>query len=151
VWHHATQHSCHSMEWGRRISKVNTNKAKRVMISFPWFSPMASTQHKQRKPLNLIKCHEQGWLIYLTWRRYSNSNFGLSFKICGAIEHFPWIPKVLAKHIAQVFYVPDTTNKRLKVVIPGKWWIVGVENDIDYWSRATLSWMIGREMSQVRR
>jgi hypothetical protein len=29
-------------------------------------------------------------------------------------------PFVLAKHIAQVFYVPDTTNKRLKVVIPGK-------------------------------
>jgi hypothetical protein len=29
-------------------------------------------------------------------------------------------PFVLAKHIAQVFYVPDTTNKRFKVVIPGK-------------------------------
>jgi hypothetical protein len=29
-------------------------------------------------------------------------------------------PFVLAKHIAQVFYVPDTTNKRLKVVIPVK-------------------------------
>jgi hypothetical protein len=27
---------------------------------------------------------------------------------------------VLAKHVAKVFYVPDTTNKRLKVVIPGK-------------------------------
>jgi hypothetical protein len=27
---------------------------------------------------------------------------------------------ILAKHIAQAFYVPDTTNKRLKVVIPGK-------------------------------
>jgi hypothetical protein len=27
---------------------------------------------------------------------------------------------MLAKHIAQVFYVPDTINKRLKVVIPGK-------------------------------
>jgi hypothetical protein len=26
---------------------------------------------------------------------------------------------VLAKHIAQVFYVSDTTNKRNKVVIPG--------------------------------
>jgi hypothetical protein len=25
---------------------------------------------------------------------------------------------MLEKHIAQVFYVPDTTNKRLKVVIP---------------------------------
>jgi hypothetical protein len=25
---------------------------------------------------------------------------------------------VLAKHVAQVFYVPDTINKRLKVVIP---------------------------------
>jgi hypothetical protein len=29
-------------------------------------------------------------------------------------------PFVLAKHIAQLFYVPDTTNKRLKVVIPEK-------------------------------
>jgi hypothetical protein len=29
-------------------------------------------------------------------------------------------PFVLAKHIAQVFYVRDTTNKRLNVVIPGK-------------------------------
>jgi hypothetical protein len=27
---------------------------------------------------------------------------------------------VLAKHIAQVFYVPNTTNKILKVVIPEK-------------------------------
>jgi hypothetical protein len=27
-------------------------------------------------------------------------------------------PFVLAKYVAQVFYVPDTTNKRLKVVIP---------------------------------
>jgi hypothetical protein len=26
-------------------------------------------------------------------------------------------PFVLAKHVAQVFYVPDTINKRLKVVI----------------------------------
>jgi hypothetical protein len=25
---------------------------------------------------------------------------------------------MLAKHVAQVFYVSDTTNKRLKVVIP---------------------------------
>jgi hypothetical protein len=29
-------------------------------------------------------------------------------------------PFVLIKHIAQVFYVPDIANKRLKVVIPGK-------------------------------
>jgi hypothetical protein len=29
-------------------------------------------------------------------------------------------PFVLAKHVAQVFYVPDTTNKRLKVDIPEK-------------------------------
>jgi hypothetical protein len=29
-------------------------------------------------------------------------------------------PFVLTKHIAQVFYVPDRTNKRLKMVIPGK-------------------------------
>jgi hypothetical protein len=27
---------------------------------------------------------------------------------------------ILAKHVAQVFYVPDTTNKRFKVIIPGK-------------------------------
>jgi hypothetical protein len=29
-------------------------------------------------------------------------------------------PFVLAKHVAQVFYVSNTTNKRLKVVIPEK-------------------------------
>jgi hypothetical protein len=38
---------------------------------------------------------------------------------------------VLAKHVAQVFYVPVTTNKRLKVVIPGKQRIIGVKNVID--------------------
>jgi hypothetical protein len=38
---------------------------------------------------------------------------------------------VLAQHVAQVFYVSDTTNKRLKVVIPGKRRIVGVENAVD--------------------
>jgi hypothetical protein len=30
-----------------------------------------------------------------------------------------------------VFYVPDTTNKRLKFVIPGKRLIIGVENAVD--------------------
>jgi hypothetical protein len=29
-------------------------------------------------------------------------------------------PFVLAKHVAHVFYIPDTTNKRFKVVIAGK-------------------------------
>jgi hypothetical protein len=38
---------------------------------------------------------------------------------------------VLAKHIAQVFNVPDTTNKRLKVVIPRKQQIIRVENVVD--------------------
>jgi hypothetical protein len=38
---------------------------------------------------------------------------------------------VLAKHIAQVFYVLDITSKILKVVIPGKRQIIGVENAID--------------------
>jgi hypothetical protein len=38
---------------------------------------------------------------------------------------------MLVKHVAQVFYVPDTTNKRLNVVIPGKRRIVGVENAVD--------------------
>jgi hypothetical protein len=40
-------------------------------------------------------------------------------------------PFVLAKHIAQVFFVLDTTNKRLKVLIPGKRRIIRVENAID--------------------
>jgi hypothetical protein len=40
-------------------------------------------------------------------------------------------PFILAKHVAQVFYVLDTTNKRLKVVIPRKRQIVGVENAVD--------------------
>jgi hypothetical protein len=38
---------------------------------------------------------------------------------------------MLGKYVAQVFYVPNTTNKRLKVVIPGKQWIVRVENVVD--------------------
>jgi hypothetical protein len=38
---------------------------------------------------------------------------------------------VLAKHVAQVFYVLDTTNKRHKVVIPRKWRIIRVENVIN--------------------
>jgi hypothetical protein len=38
---------------------------------------------------------------------------------------------MLTKHVAQVFYVLDTTNKRLNVVIPKKWWIARVENAID--------------------
>jgi hypothetical protein len=40
-------------------------------------------------------------------------------------------PFVLEKDVARVFYVPDTTNIRLKVGIPGKWQIVGVENVVD--------------------
>jgi hypothetical protein len=38
---------------------------------------------------------------------------------------------VLAKHVTQVFYFPDTINKRLKVVIPEKWRIIEVENVIN--------------------
>jgi hypothetical protein len=40
-------------------------------------------------------------------------------------------PLVLAKHITQVFYILDTINKRLKVVIHGKQQIVGVENVVN--------------------
>jgi hypothetical protein len=40
-------------------------------------------------------------------------------------------PFVLAEHIAQVSYVPDATNKRLKMVVCGKRQIVGVENVVD--------------------
>jgi hypothetical protein len=40
-------------------------------------------------------------------------------------------PFVLENHVAQVFYVLDTINKRLKVVIPRKRKIIGVENAID--------------------
>jgi hypothetical protein len=40
-------------------------------------------------------------------------------------------PFVLVKDVAQVFYVPDTTNKRLKVVISRKRRIIRVENAID--------------------
>jgi hypothetical protein len=38
---------------------------------------------------------------------------------------------MLEKYVAQVFYVPNTANKRLKVVIPRKQRIIGVENAID--------------------
>jgi hypothetical protein len=40
-------------------------------------------------------------------------------------------PFVLAKHIAQLFYVLDTTNKRLNVVIPRKRRIIIVKNIVD--------------------
>jgi hypothetical protein len=40
-------------------------------------------------------------------------------------------PFVLAKHVAQMFYIPSTTNKRHKVVIPRKQRIVEVENAVD--------------------
>jgi hypothetical protein len=40
-------------------------------------------------------------------------------------------PFMLEKHVSLVFYIPDTTNKRLKVVIPKKRWIIRVENAID--------------------
>jgi hypothetical protein len=42
------------------------------------------------------------------------------------LEHF-----VLAKYVAQVFYVPNTTNKRLKMLILGKQRIIKVKNAID--------------------
>jgi hypothetical protein len=38
---------------------------------------------------------------------------------------------MLAKHVAQMFYVPDTTNKILKMVIPRKRRIIRVENAVD--------------------
>jgi hypothetical protein len=40
-------------------------------------------------------------------------------------------PFVLAKRVTQVFYVTGTTNKRLKVVIPRKRRIIGVNNAVD--------------------
>jgi hypothetical protein len=40
-------------------------------------------------------------------------------------------PFMLAKYVAQVFYVPNITNKRLKMVIPIKRWIIKVENAVD--------------------
>jgi hypothetical protein len=40
-------------------------------------------------------------------------------------------PFVLAKHVAQVFYVPDVINKRLKIVIPEKQWIIRVVNAVN--------------------
>jgi hypothetical protein len=38
---------------------------------------------------------------------------------------------MLVKHVAQMFSVPNTTHKRLKVVIPEKRQIVRVENVVD--------------------
>jgi hypothetical protein len=35
-------------------------------------------------------------------------------------EGYKSMPFVLTKRVAQVFIVPDTTNKRLKVIIPRK-------------------------------
>jgi hypothetical protein len=38
---------------------------------------------------------------------------------------------MLAKHVAQVFCVPDTTNKRLMMIMLGKRQIIGVQNVIN--------------------
>ena len=40
-------------------------------------------------------------------------------------------PFVLADQVSQVFYVPDTRNKKRHVVLPGKRRVVGVENIVD--------------------
>jgi hypothetical protein len=40
-------------------------------------------------------------------------------------------PFILAKHVAQLFYVLDTTNKILKIVILIKQQIIGVENTVN--------------------
>ena len=40
-------------------------------------------------------------------------------------------PFVLADQVFQVFYVPDTRNKKIHVVLPGKRRVVGVENVVD--------------------
>ena len=40
-------------------------------------------------------------------------------------------PFVLAYQVSQVFYVPDTRNKKRHVVLPGKRRVVGVENIVD--------------------
>jgi len=40
-------------------------------------------------------------------------------------------PFVLADQVSQVFYVPDTRNKKRHVVLPGKRRVVGVENVVD--------------------
>ena len=40
-------------------------------------------------------------------------------------------PFVLADQVSQVFYVPDTRNKKRHVVLPGKRRVVGVENVVN--------------------
>jgi len=40
-------------------------------------------------------------------------------------------PFVLAYQVSQVFYVPDTRNKKRHVVLPGKRRVVGVENVVN--------------------
>ena len=40
-------------------------------------------------------------------------------------------PFVLADQVSQVFYVPDTRNKKIHVVLPGKRRVVGVENVVN--------------------
>ena len=40
-------------------------------------------------------------------------------------------PFVLADQVSQVFYVPDTRNKKRHVVLPEKRRVVGVENVVD--------------------
>ena len=40
-------------------------------------------------------------------------------------------PFVVAIRVSQVFYVRDTRNKKWQVVLPGKKWVVELENPVD--------------------
>jgi hypothetical protein len=62
-------------------------------------------------------------LFYCTWVDGINGVVQKKYKFIGIdlnCQGYKSEPFMLAKHVAQVFYVPDTTNKTLKVVIPRK-------------------------------
>jgi hypothetical protein len=71
-----------------------------------------------------------GWMESRMLYKTSTGSLALTLTIKD-ISQYKLEPFVLAKHVAQVFYVLDTINKRLKVVIPRKRQIIGVENAID--------------------
>jgi hypothetical protein len=64
--------------------------------------------------IHLFRCNWVDGIKGVVQDKYGFISVDLNYRV------YKSEPFVLAKHIAQVFNVPDITNKRLKVVIPRK-------------------------------
>jgi hypothetical protein len=97
----------------------------------------STPNNKIRKARIKIVVYMHDFKIPLFWCNWVDAIKGAVQDKCGFnsidLNHqgYKSEPFMLAKHVVQVFYVSYTTNKRLKVLIPGKLWIVGVENAFD--------------------